>query len=311
MAIKTHEDFMAEVEKKNSKLKVVGKYINSRTKIEVECLLCKHHWFSSSGNILKGFGCPECQKRRNSKTNEEFLCEAEQKAPNIEIIDDYAGVNTKIRVKCKKCENIWLITPHNLLSGKGCPHCREKNMREAHKISNEEFLRRTREINPFIKPLEEYISAKHQLKCLCLKCKNTFYISPDKISCGHSCSICNLSKGERQIKKLLDKYEIDCIEQKQFNGLIGLGGGNLSYDFYIPAYKMLIEFQGLQHEKPVDFTGFGEEYAKEQFVIQQEHDRRKREYAKSNGYELLEIWHYDFDKIEQILNKALELNLSA
>ena len=62
----------------------------------------------------------------------------------------------------------------------------------------------------------------------------------------------------------------------------------------------MIEYQGQQHYYPVNIYG-----GEEKFEIQQEHDRRKREYAKSNGYNLLEIPYYDYDNIEEILNKAL------
>ena len=43
----------------------------------------------------------------------------------------------------------------------------------------------------------------------------------------------------------------------------------------------------------------------EEFEIQKEHDRRKREYAKSHGIDLLEIWYWDFDNIEDILYNYL------
>ena len=41
------------------------------------------------------------------------------------------------------------------------------------------------------------------------------------------------------------------------------------------------------------------------FKIQKEYDRRKREYAQNNDFTLLEIWYYDYDKINEILDKAL------
>ena len=43
------------------------------------------------------------------------------------------------------------------------------------------------------------------------------------------------------------------------------------------------------------------------FKIQKEYDRCKREYAEKNEYRLLEIWYYDFDNIEGILDKELEV----
>ena len=43
--------------------------------------------------------------------------------------------------------------------------------------------------------------------------------------------------------------------------------------------------------------------SKKDFERQQEHDRRKKEYALQNNIELLEIWYYDYDNIEEILDK--------
>ena len=97
-------------------------------------------------------------------------------------------------------------------------------------------------------------------------------------------------------------HNIEFEFQKKFPELIGVNNGKLSYDFYLPQYNLLTEIQGIQHEKPIEIFG-----GEEQFKTQQEHDRRKREYAEKNGYKLLEIWYYDFDNIEEILNRELEV----
>lgn len=45
--------------------------------------------------------------------------------------------------------------------------------------------------------------------------------------------------------------------------------------------------------------------SKKDFQRQQEHDRRKREYAIQNNINLLEIWYWDYDNIEKILKSEL------
>ncbi|MFR2570265.1 MAG: hypothetical protein ACLS90_00865, partial [Clostridia bacterium] len=75
------------------------------------------------------------------------------------------------------------------------------------------------------------------------------------------------------------------------------------YDFYLPDYNLLIECQGVQHERFV--KGFHK--TKDDFKKQLEHDRRKREYAKKNNIDLLEIWYYDIDNIENILIERLHI----
>ena len=137
------------------------------------------------------------------------------------------------------------------------------------------------------------------------------------------CPECQYSKGETKISDILtdkglikidqkdykilndifkEKYDY-YILQKEFDGLTGLNGGLLSYDFYIPKFNLnlLIEYQGEQHERYI--PGFHK--SKKDFEKQLEHDRRKREYAKNNNINLLEIWYYDFDRIEKILNSIL------
>ena len=74
----------------------------------------------------------------------------------------------------------------------------------------------------------------------------------------------------------------------------------LRFDFYLPDYNLLIECQGVQHREWRE--GW---ITKEKFEKQLEHDKRKRNYAKENNINLLEIWYYDIDEIEEILIKEL------
>jgi hypothetical protein len=69
--------------------------------------------------------------------------------------------------------------------------------------------------------------------------------------------------------------------------LYGVGGGNLSYDFFVGSEQkplLLIECQGMQHYKPINYFG-----GKKAFERQLIHDERKRCYANKMGIFLLEI----------------------
>lgn len=119
---------------------------------------------------------------------------------------------------------------------------------------------------------------------------------------GTGCPECkNKSKGEKRCKKYLDSKHIYYISQKTFDELLGLGGGLLSYDFYLPHFNLLIEYQGEMHEQYVN----GIHKSKKDFEKQQEHDKRKKEYAKKNNINILAIWYWDFDNIEEILANYL------
>lgn len=74
----------------------------------------------------------------------------------------------------------------------------------------------------------------------------------------------------------------------------------LSYDFYIPDQSILIEYQGIQHYKSVDYFG-----GEDQFKRQQKHDRLKSDYAENNNYNLIAVPYTEdtFSKIKKYLIK--------
>lgn len=76
--------------------------------------------------------------------------------------------------------------------------------------------------------------------------------------------------------------------KKRFDDLYGNYNRKLSYDFYLPTYNLLIEYQGKQHYCSVELFG-GEAGLK----IRKEYDDKKREYAKNNNINLLEISYLD------------------
>lgn len=83
---KTHEQFIEDFKKSgNQYIEIVGKYINSSTKIKVRCTRCDKEYYSSPTKLLCGRGCIDCYKKFNfgenstrwnkNKTNEERLVE--------------------------------------------------------------------------------------------------------------------------------------------------------------------------------------------------------------------------------------------
>lgn len=155
-------------------------------------------------------------------------------------------------------------------------------------------------INPFT------ISPKSHnfiyIKCQDEKCDIVYKTRCDQFVDGTRCPECKMSKGEKRIKKWILKNKIKYVYEKEFKGLIGLGGGNLSYDFYLSKYNLLVEYQGHFH----DGSKVGKYQLEEDYLNQLEHDKRKREYATTHKLNLLEIKYKDFNNIEEILEKEIE-----
>lgn len=139
---------------------------------------------------------------------------------------------------------------------------------------------------------------------ICEKCgeefeRNMMVISRSNV--GIVCNNCNSSVLEKNTSKILDKYNVKYYREYIFNDLMGVGNNNLRFDFYLPDYNLLIECQGVQHK---EWQKTWMSY--EKFKIILEHDKRKRNYCKNNNIKLLEIWYYEIDDIEEILEKELK-----
>lgn len=89
---------------------------NSNNKITIICPI--HDKFEQKPHHhLTGYGCPECFKLSQIKTNETFISEIKKIFPNLTIVGEYKNNYTKLIVKDEN--NIkYLTTPNSLLSGK-------------------------------------------------------------------------------------------------------------------------------------------------------------------------------------------------
>ena len=72
--------------------------------------------------------------------------------------------------------------------------------------------------------------------------------------------------------------------------------GRQHVDIWFPKRKIGIEYQGLQHDKPVDFFG-----GEEGFIEGQKRDLRKKELFKENNSILIEV-RKDY-KLEDVVNQ--------
>ena len=225
----------------------------------------------------------------------------------IKPIENHTNSNgksmmTKWLCRCD-CGNECNVQSGNLLSGHtlscGCYNKEQASKRSLINLVGQRFGRLT-----VLERVENEITSSGNSvvmwRCLC-DCGEEIIVRSSALLHGYTKSCgCMKSHGEYYISTYLLSNSINFEKQKKFSDLLGVGGGNLSYDFYLPNHNMLIECQGEKHERPIEYFG-----GEEQFAIQQEHDRRKREYAKDNGYKLLEISYKDYNNIENILTKAI------
>ena len=286
------------------------KYINTKHKYKY---ICDSHgvYEQSWDNHKSGHSCPECKKERLSNLKFKYTTKSYKKLLidkhlMITPIDNYKNYNTKIKHECLRCGYIFKAVPNNILVNKsGCPRCNNKlgllNLFVFH-ICNILNLDMPLELHKYYK-----LAHRYSYKCkvcnfvYCSTLNDHFRKDNKRVSCPN-CSIFNTSKGEKYICNYLDNHSIKYESQKKFSDL--KDKTYLSYDFYLPDYNILIEYQGEQHYKAFDYFG-----GKEKFKKQQKHDKLKRNYAEKHGYKLLEL-KYTLDT-QDLVNKFLYRNIDS
>ena len=300
---KTHEEFVLEMKKVNHNIEIIGKYKTTNDKIECKCSIHNYFWESYPYHLLSGHGCVKCGREKTIASRkiskEQYLEKMHSVNPNIDIIDDFVNMSTKVHVVCNICNHKWYVAPSSLFKF-GCPKCAGNAIK-----TTDEFEQELHTYASNFELLSPYIRANKKVHVRCNDCGNDDWITPNKLKSGQQCKFCHETIGEKNIRKYLERHNVNFDSQKSFDGLIGVGNKPLTYDFYLPDENILIEFQGEQHEHPVTFGGRSKSEAVSDYEKQQEHDKRKRDYAFFHSINLLEIWYYDMDNIEQILNDKL------
>lgn len=115
------------------------------------------------------------------KTHEEFIDELNNTNHNIKILGEYINTHTPIECECRICGNIWNIRPNDLLRGSGCNKCKYDKLRKLFAKSQEDFVKRIKEIDENISVLGEYVNNSTNVLVQCKLCGNTFYLIPNNV----------------------------------------------------------------------------------------------------------------------------------
>lgn len=237
-------------------------YINSTTKVKIICPI--HGEFEQTPkNHLKGQGCPKCaieyKSNKRKSTIEQFIEKARKihgdKYDYSKV--EYVNSKTKVCIICPIHGEFWQ-TANDHLQGYGCPICSKSK-----KLTTEEFIKKAEDIHDNI---YDYFKVKykgiHTKVCIICPIHGEFWQTPHSHLNGNGCPECarecNISEN-KLYEYLKDNYTFDIEKQKKFEWLNGK-----SLDIFIPKYNIAIEYQGIQHFKPIDYFG-GEEAYKKQY----------------------------------------------
>lgn len=206
----------------------------------------------------------------------------------------YKGTKKKVIITCP-IHGDFAITPDHIFRGIGCPSCGGTK-----KLSAEEFIAKSESIHgkKYDYSNVKYINNRTKVEIICRKCGKKFMQAPFDHIQGKGCPFCSSSAGENRVASTLEKMKISFINQYRFSGCFDKR--TLPFDFYLPDYNTVIEYQGVQHYKKKSF-GAEDKKSSENYSACVKHDNIKRDYCRKNGIKEIEIKYDDFNNIEKIL----------
>ena len=298
----------------------------SQLKIWIRCDKIKYHksYDLTPAHFVRGDRCPYCSTRRGKVHPKDSFAQWGINTFGDDFLEKYwSEKNNELGIdpwKITHCslKKIWIycqeknhhndeggyeITCDDFYNGKRCGYCGNKKVHPKDSFGalypeKAKYWSKNNDISSF----EVSPKSNDTYKFICEKCGEEFDRSLNNMNrwdTGVVCKKCNSSQGETRIIRWLNQNNIEYIHDKHyFNDLIGCGNGVLKPDFIIKDRKIWIEYDGEFHYKNI--------HNDDSLKKQQIHDNRKNKYAKDHNWKLIRIPYWEFDDIEEILEKELK-----
>jgi len=271
-------------------------YLNSYTKIKIKCKKYSNVYELNWSGYYRGVRCGDCGKYK--KKGYEDVKELLESGGDILLSKTYKNCISKLNIECGKCGNRYPTTYSGYRQGNRCRKCFHK--RNAKRMTHTQDY-----VSSYIakygdKFIDKYVNSDFKIKIKCGSC-NEIYISSFHAykSMGVRCLCHTMSRGERFIYYYLINNNIKYETQKTFKKCKNKIA--LRFDFYLPKYNLLIEFDGIAHFKTVEFFG-GKKYFGEKHHC----DIIKNVFCIKNNQHLLRISYVDIKQIDVILDNYLK-----
>lgn len=298
---KTHECFVNEVALLvGNEYQILSTYESSRKKITMKHLHsdCGHEYSVRPTDFLNGSRCPKCRNKK--KTSVEFKNEVESLTDNeYTVVGKYENRVTKVKMKHNQlnCGHEYDAIPRDFLRGRRrCPKCTEKAkshavfVKEVKDLTNGEY-----KVISKYKGSKEHVKIKHHHP----ECGHQYSVRPCDFLRGRRCPKCRSSKGEKEIKALLQNWGYSFEEQVRFASCKNIN--TLPFDFGVKDEEgnivFLIEYDGEQHFKEMNFFG-----GRKAYIQRVRNDRIKSNFAHVHGIPLFRMTYNQQNKEELLKN---------
>lgn len=294
----------------------IGKLRNFNKKVKVECE--EHGYFLiGAHDHIRGSGCKKCHvdKLNKLKPGENHINYSSSNDRKNHFINlsikihgdrydysrvEYKTARIKVEILCKE-HGSFLQLPYNHTMGKGCIKCSMESTRKKLSKTQEDFLKDCEKIhgNKYDYSKSIYKNWETNIEIIC-RDHGSFWQTPNgHLTYENGCKRCNLNKGREKIIKYFNNAFLTFGTEKTFEDCFYKN--ILRFDFYVEKYNLLIEYDGMQHYKPVKFFG-----GEKSFKLNKIRDNIKNEHCKNSPVlNLLRISYLDYDKVEYIIDDCI------
>lgn len=307
-----YEDFVKKITSKfpNENFEIINWGKNSYENSVIKCLNCNREITINTGELFRKRRTKICSKcnyiRTDTLENREKIKEKiKNKGYNIEFFMSKQSENgnrgDKVRFTCLKCDKVNEFFVGNILknnSSVDCKYCSGQKILKEHSIYKMELEEKYPDRFTL---LSNYETVNKEIKVRCNECGFIRNVKPNNLIRNGHCPKCNSEKslGEKTIKQWLDSHNIRYETQKYFKDWnIGIH----YFDFYLPDFNLVIEYNGIQH---YDFNPYFHKTI-ENFNYRVFKDKQKKETCLNNNINYLSIKYTLFHKIDQILDNILQ-----
>jgi len=265
-------------------------YQTAHNKVIIACKV--HGDFEQKANgHLTGKGCLKCSGKEQLDTDS-FVKKAiiiHGNKYDYSLVD-YRNITTKIQIICNVHGSFFQL-PSNHLNGSSCPDCSSKK-----KHTTKSFIEKSKKIHGsrYDYSLVDYKNKQTKVKIIC-NIHGIFEQTPNNhFNSIIGCEKCKLdstqSKSVSDIENILIFNRIKFIKEYRFENCRNTY--SLPFDFFIEELNLCIEYDGIQHFKPVEHWGGEEGYNKTHI-----NDKIKNEYCADNHINLLRISYNEEHKM--------------
>jgi len=308
----TTEEYKQRVKDNLPHIDILSEYVSQKVKITAYCEIHKIRWDVLPYDLLRetACGCSECARAsmRNLHliSREDRIKELERNNPTLKLLSHNVEIGTVVTFECNECGNMWDSTSAEIyFSGRSiCPKCANQNRAMLNTKTDSEFRAELRLHLPHIIPTSEYVNSDTRMSFYCSKHHYSYTSMPQSVLTNkNGCPKCAKKYCENLVAKYLDNKEIQYVREYRFNDCVDKR--TLPFDYFIPNYNIIIEYDGEDHYIVVNRNKRGIETSVDKLKYVQRHDSIKTNYCLEHNISLIRIPYWEKDNIDSYLDDKL------